>query len=38
MWSTAFRAADLADAGSDEQGEYSDTCTGDGDDPEQEVA
>ena len=34
VWSTAFRAADLADAGGDEQDEYSDTCTADGDDPE----
>lgn len=38
VWSTAFRAADLADAGSDEPDEYSDTCTADGDDPEQEAA
>lgn len=38
VWSTAFRATDLADAGSDEQDEYSDTCTADGDDPEQEDA
>ncbi|MEC4019304.1 hypothetical protein [Streptomyces sp. H27-D2] len=38
LWSTAFRAADLADAGSDEPDEYSDTCTADGDDPEQEAA
>ncbi|WP_055631776.1 tyrosine-type recombinase/integrase [Streptomyces griseoruber] len=36
VWSTAFRAADLADAGQDE-GEYSDTCTAD-DDPERDVA
>ncbi|MEU1307023.1 hypothetical protein [Streptomyces shenzhenensis] len=38
VWSTAFRAADLADAGCDEQDEYSDTCTADGDDPEQDAA
>lgn len=38
VWSTAFRAADLADAGSDERDEYSDTCTADGDDPEQDPA
>lgn len=38
VWSTAFRATDLADAGNDDQGEYSDSCTDDGDDPEQEVA
>ncbi|WEO92925.1 hypothetical protein A6P39_001775 [Streptomyces sp. FXJ1.172] len=38
VWSTAFRAADLADAGSDEPDEYSDTCTANGDDPEQEIA
>ncbi|CAM5620946.1 tyrosine-type recombinase/integrase [Streptomyces canus] len=38
VWSTAFRAADLADAGSDEPDEYSDTCTADGDDPEEEAA
>jgi len=37
VWSTAFRAADLADAGSDEQSEYSDTCTAD-DDPEGDIA
>jgi hypothetical protein len=37
VWSTAFRAADLADAGQDE-GEYSDTFTADGDDPEQDIA
>ncbi|MFJ7280635.1 DUF6262 family protein [Kitasatospora sp. NPDC098663] len=30
VWSTAFRATELADAGDDE---YSDTCTADGDDP-----
>ncbi|ARP69158.1 integrase [Streptomyces pluripotens] len=38
VWSTAFRAADLADTGSDETDEYSDTCTADGDDPEQDAA
>ncbi|MFJ9847588.1 tyrosine-type recombinase/integrase [Kitasatospora sp. NPDC101155] len=38
VWSTAFRAADLADAGRDEPGEYGDTCTADGDDPEREIA
>lgn len=38
VWSTAFRAADLADAGGDEPDKYSDTCTADGDDPEQEAA
>ena len=36
VWSTAFRAADLADAGSDEESEYSDTCTAA--DAEQDVA
>jgi len=36
VWSTAFRAVDLADAGQDE-GEYSDTCTAD-DDPEGDIA
>ncbi|MHC3463728.1 hypothetical protein [Streptomyces flavovirens] len=38
VWSTAVCAAGLADAGSDGQGEYSDTCTADGDAPEQEAA
>jgi len=38
VWSTAFRATDLADAGSDEPDEYGDTCTADGDDPEQDAA
>ncbi|MFE3326342.1 site-specific integrase, partial [Streptomyces sp. NPDC059176] len=38
VWSTAFRATDLADAGSREQDEYSDTCTTDGDDLEQDIA
>ncbi|MEV8328441.1 hypothetical protein [Kitasatospora sp. NPDC056731] len=38
VWSTAFRATDLADAAGNEQGEYSDTCSADGDDPEQEAA
>ncbi|MFF4729979.1 hypothetical protein ACFY3M_32550 [Streptomyces mirabilis] len=36
--STAFRAADLADAGNDEEGEYSDTCTTEETEPEQDVA
>ncbi len=36
VWSTAFRAADLADAGSNCDGEYSDTCTAD-DNPEQDT-
>ncbi|MEV8058759.1 site-specific integrase [Streptomyces antimycoticus] len=38
VWSTAFRAADLADAGTEEEGEYSDTCTAEDTDPEQDVA
>jgi hypothetical protein len=38
VWSTAFRAVDLADAGDDEQSEYSDTCTTDDNDPEQDIA
>lgn len=38
VWSTAFRATDLADAGSNEPDEYSDTCTADGDAPEQDAA
>jgi hypothetical protein len=38
VWSTAFRAADLADAGSDEHSEYSDTCTTEGADLEQDIA
>ncbi|WP_424860231.1 tyrosine-type recombinase/integrase [Streptomyces sp. MMS24-I29] len=38
VWSTAFRATDLAEAGSAEPDEYSDTCTADGDDPEQDAA
>ncbi|MET8181519.1 site-specific integrase [Streptomyces sp. NPDC005336] len=38
VWSTAFRATDLADAGSNEPDEYSDPSPADGDDPEQEVA
>ncbi len=33
----AFRAADLADAGDDDLGEYSDTCTTDNN-PEQDIA
>ncbi|WP_406486517.1 hypothetical protein [Streptomyces sp. NBC_01563] len=37
VWSTAFRAADLVDAGDDGQSEYSDTCTTDND-PEQDIA
>jgi len=37
VWSTAFRAADLADAGRD-QDNSSDTCTADDTDPEQDVA
>ncbi|MEU2778409.1 site-specific integrase [Streptomyces sp. NPDC007162] len=38
IWSTAFLAADLSDAGSDQESEYSDTCTADETDPEQDVA
>ncbi|MET3922302.1 hypothetical protein ABIB26_003261 [Arthrobacter sp. UYEF20] len=38
MWSTAFRATDLADAGNDEESEYSDTCTLEDTGPEQDVA
>lgn len=38
VWSTAFRAADLADAGSNEDSEYSDTCTAEDTDPEQDIA
>jgi integrase len=45
IWATAFRASDLADAGSDEEGEYSDeegeysdTRTTEDADPEQDVA
>ncbi|WP_411146842.1 tyrosine-type recombinase/integrase [Streptomyces sp. x-80] len=38
VWSTAFRAADLADAGDEEQNEYSDTYTTDDNDPEQDIA
>jgi len=38
VWSTAFRAADLADAGTEEESEYSDTCTAEDTDPEQDVA
>jgi hypothetical protein len=38
VWSTAFRAAELADAGNDEPDEYGDTSTADGDAPEQEAA
>lgn len=37
MWSTAFRATDLADAAQD-NGEYSDTCTTEDTGPEQDVA
>ncbi|MFJ4554440.1 tyrosine-type recombinase/integrase [Streptomyces sp. NPDC088817] len=39
VWSTAFRAADLVNAGDEEQSEYSATCTTDDDhDPEQDIA
>ncbi|MGW2647129.1 tyrosine-type recombinase/integrase [Streptomyces sp. NPDC001393] len=38
LWSTAFRATDLADAGNDEEGKYSHTCTAEDTDPEQDVA
>lgn len=38
VWSTAFRATDLLDAGVEEDNEYSDTCTAEGTDPEQDVA
>ncbi|MET7304373.1 hypothetical protein [Embleya sp. NPDC005575] len=38
VWSTAFRATDLADAHDDEQSEYSRTSTVDGDAPEQDPA
>ncbi|WP_338675993.1 hypothetical protein V1460_25730 [Streptomyces sp. SCSIO 30461] len=38
VWSTVFRATDLADAGTDEPDEYSDTSTADSDDPEQDAA
>lgn len=38
VWSTAFRAADLADAGSDEESEYSDTSPAEDTDPEQDDA
>ncbi|WP_331743657.1 hypothetical protein OG762_48255 (plasmid) [Streptomyces sp. NBC_01136] len=40
VWSTAFRATALAEAGteSDEANEYSDTCTAEDIDPEQDVA
>jgi integrase len=39
VWSSAFRAADLADAGNDEEGEYSDTCTAeDNTNPDQDLA
>jgi hypothetical protein len=38
VWSTAFRAADLADASTEEESEYSDTCTAEDTDPEQDVA
>ncbi|MEC4019799.1 hypothetical protein [Streptomyces sp. H27-D2] len=37
VWSTAFRAADLADVGHS-NGEYGDTCTANGDDPGQDAA
>ena len=38
VWSTAFRATDLADAGNDEQDEYSDTCTIEDTDLEEDIA
>ncbi|MFG3244747.1 MULTISPECIES: hypothetical protein [unclassified Streptomyces] len=38
VWSTAFRAADLADAGIGEPDEYDDPGPSDGDDPEQDIA
>ncbi|MDQ4116516.1 MAG: site-specific integrase, partial [Actinomycetota bacterium] len=38
VWSTAFRAADLADASSDEASEYRDPHTSEDTDPEQDVA
>ena len=38
VWSTAFRAADLAHAGSGEENEYSDRCPAEDTDPEQDVA
>jgi hypothetical protein len=37
VWSTAFRAADLADAGIEEKSEYSDTCSAEDTDPEQDI-
>lgn len=38
VWSTAFRATDLADAGTEEESEYSDTCSAEDTDPERDVA
>ncbi|MCP9213073.1 site-specific integrase [Streptomyces sp. NEAU-Y11] len=38
VWSTAFRAADVADAGVEEKSEYSDTCSAEDADPERDVA
>ncbi|MFF9510642.1 hypothetical protein ACF1BU_11685 [Streptomyces sp. NPDC014724] len=38
VWSTAFRAADLAGAGCEGEGEYSDTCTAEYTNPEQDIA
>jgi YD repeat-containing protein len=38
VWSTAFRAAHLAAARTEEEDEYSDTCTAEDTDPEQDVA
>jgi hypothetical protein len=36
--STRWKTVPAAAAGSDQEGEYSDTCTADGDDPEQDAA
>ncbi|MGW1365287.1 hypothetical protein ACWCQP_49155 [Streptomyces chartreusis] len=38
VWSTAFCAADLLDAGAEGESAYSDTCTAEDTDPEQDVA
>jgi hypothetical protein len=38
VWATAFRAADLADAGVEEKSAYSDTCSAEDASPEQDVA
>ncbi|MDH6221641.1 hypothetical protein M2283_008988 [Streptomyces pseudovenezuelae] len=38
MWSTAFRAVDLADVGDDEQSEYSDRCTTDNNPEQDDIA